>query len=99
MLERLEHRLPDVAYKLLEGRIAGEIYSQENRIGKQPHHLLELSTAPPDYRRTHQQVILSGQVMKHRLKRREHDYIERRALSLRECFEPRAQFAVQDEIM
>src|SRR5579862_5969881 len=99
MLERVEHCLAHVTYELLESRIPGDSDPQENRIGKEPHYLFELGATSANYRRAYDQVVLSRQVVKHRLERREHDYIERRTLRLRERLQPFAQFLAQNKIM
>src|SRR3984957_11317487 len=99
MLEGSQHRLAHMAYELLESRIPGEIYPQENRISKKTDDLFELGAAPAYYRRAHHQVGLTRPVMKHRLERRKHDYIERRPRSLREPLQPPTQFVVQNKII
>src|ERR1700722_8724356 len=99
MLERVKHRLPHMAHEFLKSRIPGEVYSQENRIGKKSDDLFKLGATPANHRRAHAQVCLPRQVMKHRLERREHDYIERRTLSLRQRLQAPAQFVVKNEII
>src|SRR5208337_4679551 len=99
MLERSQHCLAHMAHELLKSRIAGKAYPQENRIGEKPDDLFELGATSANDRRAHYQVVLPRQVMKHRLERRQHDYIERRTLSLREQFQLPAQFVVQDKVM
>src|SRR5579862_4342862 len=88
-----------MTYELLESRIPREIYLQENRIGKEPDDLFELGATPTDHWRAHYQVVLTRQVMKHRLESREHDDIKRRTLSLGERLQPPAQIVAEDKVV
>jgi hypothetical protein len=99
MLESGQHGVPNLTKKLLKSWIPGEIRPQDNRVCKEADDTFELCPAPPDHRRSHQQVFLPAMVGKHHLERRQEHHVQRCSVSPGQCLEPGAKFRVHSEIV
>jgi hypothetical protein len=79
-----ERRLADARQELAEGRIAGELGPQRERVHEEPDQVLELRTVPVGDRGPHHEVRLVREPREQRLEAREQRHEERRPFAAAE---------------
>src|SRR2546423_1452943 len=88
-----KRHLPHSTQQLSEGRIAGEVCPQRQRVNEEPYKRLGLSRRPISYRRADDYLLLRCVAMEQRLPRRQQRHEQRRPLAPRQPPQPLAHLS------